>query len=116
MCRSKRPGAAARDRELRPVGRGHDDHAGVGLKAVHLDEQLVERLLALVVARHQPDAARLAERIELVDEDDARRGLLRLFEQVAHARRADADEHLDECRAADREERHRRLAGDGARE
>ncbi len=31
-------------------------------------------------------------------------------------RRADADEHLDEVRAGDGEERHIRLAGDGARE
>src|SRR4030095_12985746 len=54
---------------------------------------------------------------------DARRVLLALLEEVADARRADADEHLDEVRAADREEgdvgfpRHRareqRLAGSG---
>ena len=31
------------------VGRGHQDDAFVRLEAVHLDEQLVERLLALVV-------------------------------------------------------------------
>ena len=40
--------------------------------------------------------------------------LLRLLEEVAHARGADADEHLDEVRARDREERHAGLAGDGA--
>ncbi len=33
-----------------PVGGGDQDDAFVGLEAVHLDEQLVERLLALVVA------------------------------------------------------------------
>src|SRR5206468_269760 len=33
-----------------------------------------------------------------------------------HARRADADEHLDEVGARDREERHLRLARDGARQ
>ena len=32
-----------------PVGRGDDDDAFVGLEAVHLDQQLVQRLLALVV-------------------------------------------------------------------
>jgi hypothetical protein len=42
--------------------------------------------------------------------------LLRLLEQVAHARGADADEHLDEVGARDREERHAGLARDGARE
>ena len=40
----------------------------------------------------------------------------RLLEQVAHPRGADPDEHLDEFRAVDREERHAGLAGDGARQ
>src|SRR3974390_1331963 len=55
-----------------------------------------------------------ADGIDLVDEDDARRMLLRLLEHVAHARSADAHEHLDEVRARDGEERHLGLAGDGA--
>ena len=59
-------------------------------------------------------APRLADGVELVDEDDARRLRLRLLEEVADARRADADEHLDELRAADREERHLGLARDRA--
>jgi hypothetical protein len=37
-----------------------------------------------------------ADGVDLVREDDARRGLFRLLEEVAYARRADADEHLDE--------------------
>ena len=37
---------------------------------------------------------------------------LGLAEQVADAGGADADEHLDEIRAAQAEERHARLAGD----
>jgi hypothetical protein len=57
-----------------------------------------------------------ADRIDLVDEDDAGRVLLRLLEHVAHARGADADEHLDEVRARDREERHVGFAGDRARD
>ena len=75
-----------------------------------------ERLLLLVVAAAAEGAAGAAERVELVDEDDRRRVLARLLEQVAHPRRADADEHLDEFRAGDREERHAGLAGDGARQ
>ena len=35
---------------LGPVGRADDDHGVAGLEAVHLREDLVERLLALVVA------------------------------------------------------------------
>jgi hypothetical protein len=79
-----------------PVGRRDDDDAFVRLEAVHLDQQLVERLLALVILVAQARAARTADRVDLVDEDDARRRLLGLFEHVAHAAGADADEHLDE--------------------
>ena len=41
-------------------------------EAVHLDEQLVERLLALLVAERVAAAA-AADGVELVDEDDAGR-------------------------------------------
>src|SRR5690606_11721545 len=101
---------------VRTVRRGDHDHAFVALEAVHLDEQLVQRLLALVVTAAEARATMPADRVDLVDEDDARRVLLRLLEHVAHARRTDADEHLDEIRARDREERHLRLAGDRAGE
>ncbi len=86
------------------------------LEAVHLDEELVQRLLALVVSATEAGAAMTADRVDLVHEDDARRRLLRLLEQVTDARGADPDEHLDEVRARDREERHPGFAGDGTRE
>ena len=97
------------------VGRSDQDHAFIGLEAVHLDEQLVQRLLALVIAAAEAGAAVAADRVDLVDEDDARRILLCLVEHVAHAGGAHADEHLDEVRAGDGEEGNVRLAGDSAR-
>ncbi len=99
--------------DVGPVGGGDDDHVRVRVEAVHLDQDLVERLLALVVAAAQAGAALAADRVDLVDEDDARRVALGLVEQVAHAAGADADEHLDELGAGDAEERHAGLAGDG---
>src|SRR5439155_11985113 len=81
---------------LGPVGRGHDDDALARVETVHLREQLIERLLALFVAADWTLHARLAQRIELVDEDDARRLRFRLLKEIADARSADADEHLDE--------------------
>ena len=98
------------------VGRGDEDDAFIGLEAVHLDQQLVQRLLALVIAAAEAGAAMAADRVDFVDEDDAGRVLLGLLEHVAHAAGADADEHLDEVRTGDGEERHVGLAGDGARE
>src|SRR5262249_1309989 len=98
-------------------------HALVGLKAVHLDQELVQRLLALVIATAEAGAAMAADRVDFVDEDDAGRVLLGLLEHVADAARADADEHLDEIGTGNREERHvgftrartrdQRLAGAG---
>ncbi len=94
---------------LRSVRGAHDDDALVRLEAVHLGQQLVERLLALVVRADGADGgAGLPDGIDLVDEDDAGRLLLRLVEHVAHARGAHADEHLHELRSADREEREHR--------
>ena len=98
------------------VGGRDQDHALIGLEAVHLDQQLVERLLALVIAAAEAGAAMAADRVDFVDEDDAGRVLLGLLEHVAHAASADADEHFDEVGARDGEERHIGFAGDGARE
>src|SRR5205085_9720958 len=89
--------ARAEQRWLENVGsvrRGNEDHALVGLEAVHLDEELAERLPPLVVTAAEARAAVTSDGVDLVDEDDARRVLLALFEPVAHARRADADDHL----------------------
>src|SRR5690606_30176996 len=98
--------------DLGPVGRGEQDQAAPGIEPVELGQQLVQRLLLLVVPAEVAEGAPgAAERIDFVDEDDRRRLLRGLGEEIAHPRRADADEHLDELRAVDREEGHARLAG-----
>ena len=90
-------------------GRHHDDVAG-RVETVHLDEQLVERLLALAgVVR----AAHAADGVELVDEDDRGRMLARLAKQAPDAGRAEAGEHLDERRRRLREELRAGFVRDG---
>ena len=85
ICRSKRPGRNnARVEHVRPVGGGDQDDAFIGLETVHLDEQLVERLFALVIAAAKARAAMAADRVDFVDEDDAGCVLLGLLEHVAH--------------------------------
>ena len=98
------------------VGGGDQDDAFVGFEAVHLDQQLVEGLLALVVSAAEARAAMAADGVDFIDEDDAGSVLLALLEQVADAAGADADEHLDEVGAGDGEERNVGFAGDGARQ
>ena len=112
------PGAEqGRVENLRPVGGCEQHDPGAGIKAVQFREQLIERLLLLVMAaRERADAARASQRIQLVDEDDAGRGRARLLEQVAYPGGAHADEHLHKLRPADREERHARLTCHCARE
>ena len=97
-----------------PIRRGQEDDPRVGLEAVHLDQQLIERLLALVVDSANVDAALPADGVELIDEDDARGLGLGLEEQVADSRGPDADEHLHEVAPAQDVERDSGLARHGA--
>src|SRR3972149_4578707 len=66
-------GAGARERRVEdvgPVGGRDDDDVRVGVEAVHLDEDLVEGLLALVVAATKAGAALAAGPVDLVPADD----------------------------------------------
>ncbi len=92
------------------VGGRHDDDAFGGLEAVHLGEQLVERLLPFVVPAAESGASLAADRVDLVDEDDGPTHPACLLEQVANTAGADTDEHLHEVRAGDAEEPDARLA------
>ena len=110
------------------VGGGDDDHrAGVALESVELDQQLVERLLALTgAAVAASTTARAPDRVELVDEDHRTARLARFLEQPPDAGGTPPDEHLDEARARGGEEvdaglrghrpRQHRLAGPGRAE
>ena len=108
----KAAGAQQRGIEhVRAVGRGDENHAIVRLESVHLDEQLVQCLLALVVSAAEACATVTAHSIDFVDEDDAGRVLLALFKQVANAACANADKHFNEVGTGDGEERHIGFAG-----
>ncbi len=102
--------------DVRAVGRRDHDDVRVRVEAVHLHQHLVEGLLALVVAAAHAGATVSTDGVDLIDEDDGRRVLLGLAEEVAHARGTDADEHLDEVGTGDRVEGGSGLAGDGAGE
>ena len=86
---------------VRAVGGGDDDDAFLGVEAVHLDEQLVERLLALVVTTAHAVAAMASDGVDFIDENQAGRVFAALLEHVADAGRTDTDEHFDEVRAGD---------------
>ena len=88
----------------------------VRVETVHLHQNLVERLFAFVVAAAKASATMAAHSVNFIDKDDTGAVSLGLLEQVSHTRSADSDEHLDEIRTADVEERNARLAGDRSRQ
>ena len=66
------------------VCRGQDDYTFVGLKTVHLNQQLVQCLFAFIVSTAIACATVTANGVDFVDKDDTWRILFRLFEHVPH--------------------------------
>src|ERR1700685_4031090 len=82
ILRAEAAGAQQRRVEdVRAVGGRDQDDVVLHLEAVHLDEQLVQRLLALIVTTAEAGATVATDGVDLVHEDDAGRVLLRLLEQ-----------------------------------
>ena len=67
-----------RIKNVRAVRCGKDDDARVAVEAVHLDEDLVQRLFALVIAAAHAGAALAADGVDLIYKEDRGRGALGL--------------------------------------
>mmetsp|Transcript_90632 Transcript_90632/g.151627 ORF Transcript_90632/g.151627 Transcript_90632/m.151627 type:complete len:774 (-) Transcript_90632:202-2523(-) len=102
-----------RVQDVRAVGGGEHDHAGVALEPVHLCQDLVQGLLTLVIPLADPGATGAPHGIDLIDEDEARGVLTGLLEEIANTAGTDTDEHLHELGPGAVEERHPSLASDG---
>ena len=68
------------------------------VKSVHLREELVEGLLALIIAAYLT-VTLFTDSIDLINEHNARSFLVRLTEQVTNLSRTHSDKHLNEFRA-----------------
>jgi len=95
------------------VRRRDEYHPLIGFKTVHLHEELIEGLFPLIVAAAETGAPLPAHGVYFIDKDDTGGMLFRLVEEVPDPGGPDADEHLYEIGAADGQERHIRLAGNG---
>src|SRR6266852_4908968 len=83
-----------------------DNHNGLmTIKAIHLYQELVQRLLSLIIGVNAGTALP-SHGINFVDKDDTWRSLLGLIKEVTHTASADADQHLHEFGARHREEWH----------
>ena len=90
---------------VRAVGGRDDNHAIVALEAVHLNQQLVQGLLTLVVAALMAGGTLATNGVDFVDEDDGRRLGAGLGKCIAHTRGAHAHEHFYEVRTGGEEKR-----------
>src|SRR5579864_3520292 len=91
-------------KHIRPVRSRHENDAFVRLEAIHLNQQLIQSLLPLVVTATEARASMTPDGVDLVDEDNARSILFALLKQVANPAGADADKHFYEIGTRDREE------------
>src|SRR6266700_8052887 len=78
-----------------PIGSSDDDNKLACIKAIHLNQYLVQGLLTRVVAI-DAETPLAADGIDLIDEDNAGSCLLGLIEEVTHATCTDPDQHFDE--------------------
>ena len=79
----------------------HHDHLFVRLKTIHLDQNLVEGLFALVVAPADPRATHAADRVYLVNENNRGSRALGGQKQIPNAGCTHPDKHLNKFRSGD---------------
>ncbi|VFT73405.1 Uncharacterised protein [Klebsiella aerogenes] len=101
---------------VRTVSRRDNDNTFVTFEAVHFNQHLVQGLLTFIVTTAKARATLAADGVDFIDEDDARRCFLSLLEHVTHTRCTDTDEHFDEIRTGNCEERHFCFASDRFRQ
>ncbi|EKD52410.1 MAG: hypothetical protein ACD_62C00034G0002 [uncultured bacterium] len=84
-----------------PVGGRNDDHPFVGFKTIHLDQQLIEGLLALIVTTTQTGTAVTTDSVDLIHKNDTGGIFFALFKEVSHARSPHPHKHLNKIGARD---------------
>jgi hypothetical protein len=80
---------------VRAIRRRDQDDTLVSLEAIHLDQELIQSLLALVVTSAHSGASMPTHRVDFIDEYDAGRLLFSLLKKVSNPGRAHAYKHLD---------------------
>src|SRR5205823_7831347 len=94
-----------------------DDNRLIGLEAIQLHQQLLQRLFPFIIACESRCAtARASNRVNFIEKDDTRHVLHGLRKEIAHATGPNPDEEFDEVSATCTIERDACLACDGTRE
>ena len=91
---------------FRTVGSCQNNYTLAAVKAVHFAQQLIQSLLAFIIAAELTVITAFADGIDFIDKYYARCLFLRLLEQITHTGSTHADKHFYKFTAADAEERH----------
>ena len=81
------------------IGGCDNDHVRLFIKSIHLNKELIESLLSLVITSSSRTVPLAAYRVDFIDEDDARCMFFSFFKEVPYARCAYTDKHLNKFRA-----------------
>ena len=101
----------SRIQNIGTVGRRNQNYALIIVKAVHLHQQLVQRLFALVIAAAQTGTAMAADRVNFIDKQQTGRIFFGLGKHIPHPRSTDTDKHLNKIRTGNRKKRNVSLTG-----
>src|ERR1700690_4003930 len=80
--------------DVRAVRGTHHDQPPIPGEPIHLDQDLVQRLLTLIITLPDPRATLTPSSVKLVNENDRRARLTRLTKQIPHPRRTTPDQRL----------------------
>ena len=84
---------------IHAVGGRHNDNSFIHAEAVHLHQQLVQRLLPFIVAASHTGSPASCHGVNFINKYDTGRIFLRFFKQVADSGSAHADKHFHEIRS-----------------
>ena len=90
---------------LRPVGSCQNDNTLRTVKAIHLRQELVQRLLSFIISSHPAGITLFTDGINLVNKYDAGCFFICLLKQISYLCCTHAHKHLYKFRAGNREER-----------
>mmetsp|Transcript_254 Transcript_254/g.544 ORF Transcript_254/g.544 Transcript_254/m.544 type:complete len:310 (-) Transcript_254:755-1684(-) len=100
-------------KDVNAVRGGNGNDAGVAVESIHLDKDLVDGLLTLVVTTGETGTTLTTDGINLINENDAGGVLLRLTEDITDTGGTDTDKHLNELGTGDGNEGNTGLTGNG---
>src|SRR4029077_8246379 len=92
--------------DIGPVCRCDNDNPFLCVKSVHLNEQSVQRLLALIVPATESMTTVPSKGIDLINKNNAGCGFFSQLKHVTHDCGANTDNHFYKIRAADTEKRY----------